>query len=319
MTFDSLASTSDALMMLAVVGYVVATALHGLEAVLAAPGRSRPVPAPLQLERVGAARELAERPDPRHEPPSRWAGAAAVAVTVASAGVHLGSVTTRAVAAGRVPWGNLYEFILTATLAAAVAWLVLLARRPVRPIGLFITLALALLLGGAGRVHVRVAPLVPALDSPWLKIHVAAAATSAGLLLVGFVAAALYLLRLRHDAGAGSGRQAGLAIAGLPAAASLDRLAYRLHVVAFPLWTFAVVCGAVWAEAAWGRYWAWDPKETWAFISWVLYAAYLHARTTAGWRGRPAALVAVAGWISMMVNLFAVNMLAPSLHSYAGL
>jgi cytochrome c-type biogenesis protein CcsB len=183
----------------------------------------------------------------------------------------------------------------------------------------FVSLGLALLLGGAGRVHVRVAPLVPALDSPWLKIHVAAAATSAGVMLVGFVSTVLYLLRRRHDEAAVADRPAGPLIARMPAAAALDRLAGRLHIVAFPLWTFAVICGAVWAEAAWGRYWAWDPKETWAFISWILYAAYLHARTTAGWRGRPAALVAVAAWTSMLVNLFAVNMLFPGLHSYAGL
>jgi cytochrome c-type biogenesis protein CcsB len=246
-------------------------------------------------------------------------GLAATAVTVAAVLAHAGAVVTRGVAAGRVPWGNMYEFILTLTFAGAVAWLVILARRPVRPVGLFVTLVLAVLLGGAGRVHVRVAPLVPALDSPWLKVHVAAAALSAGMLLVGFVSACLYVWRLRHDASVAAGQPTGLTIASMPSAQALDRLAFRLHAAAFPIWTFAIICGAVWAEAAWGRYWGWDPKETWAFISWVLYAAYLHARNTAGWRGRKAALIAIVGWVSMMTNLFAVNMLVPSLHSYAGL
>jgi cytochrome c-type biogenesis protein CcsB len=173
-------------------------------------------------------------------------------------------------------------------------------------------MALGITLGVAGtRLHTRVVPLIPALDSPWLRIHVAAAATASGLFLLGSVTAVLYLRRLR------AGRAAGV-LTQLPPADRLDRITQRLHVVAFPIWTFAVGTGAIWAEAAWGRYWAWDPKETWAFVSWLLYAAYLHARNTAGWRGRPAAMIAIAGWITMMINLFAVNILANGLHSYAG-
>jgi cytochrome c-type biogenesis protein CcsB len=323
MSFDGLASWSDALMMFAVIGYVTATAAHGLDIVLAAPARARLAVVPARREFVAVGGQPPDDPTP--EAPTdrplwtRHVGTAAVGVTWLTAGAHLGAVLTRGIAADRVPLGNMYEFILTATLTGAVAWLVTVTRRPVRTVGLFVTLALALLLGGAGRVHVRVAPLVPALDSPWLKIHVAAAATSAGLMLVAFVAAVLYLLRLRHDAAVAAGGPTGLAIAAMPAAMTLDRLTFRLLAVAFPLWTFAVICGAIWAEAAWGRYWNWDPKETWAFVSWVLYAGYLHARNTAGWRGRPAALIVIAAWTTMMVNLFAVNMLFPSLHSYAGL
>lgn len=91
------------------------------------------------------------------------------------------------------------------------------------------------------------------------------------------------------------------------------------HVVAFPVWTFAIATGSTWAEAAWGRYWGWDPKETWAFVSWALYACYLHARTTAGWRGKRAAMLACAAWTSMLINVFAVNILVCGLHSDAGL
>ena len=109
-----------------------------------------------------------------------------------------------------------------------------------------------------------------------------------------------------------------LGVPGVVQRLSLDRVAHRTAVFAFPIWTFAVIAGAIWAESAWGRFWGWDPKETWSFIAWVVYAAYLHARTTAGWRGRPAAWVNVAGLVVMMFNLLYVNMVSTGLHSYAG-
>jgi cytochrome c-type biogenesis protein CcsB len=105
----------------------------------------------------------------------------------------------------------------------------------------------------------------------------------------------------------------------LPSLATLDRIAYRTAIVAFPLYTFAVIAGALWAEVAWGRYWGWDPKETCAFVTWVVYAAYLHARATTGWRGRPAAWISVVGFASIIFNLFFINMVTSGLHSYAGL
>jgi cytochrome c-type biogenesis protein CcsB len=104
----------------------------------------------------------------------------------------------------------------------------------------------------------------------------------------------------------------------LPSAAHLDRLAYRVHAFVFPLWTFAVIAGAIWAESAWGRYWGWDPKETWAFITWVVYAAYLHARATAGWKGRRAAAIALTGFGCFLFNYFVINLVVTGLHSYAG-
>ena len=107
--------------------------------------------------------------------------------------------------------------------------------------------------------------------------------------------------------------------ARLAAAQSLDKSAYRIVAFAFPIYTFGIICGAIWAEAAWGRYWGWDPKETWAFITWVIYAAYLHARATAGWRGRAAAWINVAGFGAMTFNFFVVNIVISGLHSYAGL
>jgi cytochrome c-type biogenesis protein CcsB len=97
----------------------------------------------------------------------------------------------------------------------------------------------------------------------------------------------------------------------------LDRTAYRVLAFAFPIWTFAIIAGAIWAESAWGRYWGWDPKETWAFITWVIYAGYLHARSTAGWRSR-SAWIAVVGFAAFLFNFFGINIFIVGLHSYAG-
>jgi cytochrome c-type biogenesis protein CcsB len=244
-------------------------------------------------------------------------GRAAVGFTVLAVIAHAGVLVTRGLAAERVPWGNMYEFVVALSLVGAVGWLVLLARRPaMRFVGLFVTLVLVLVLGFAGMVlYTEVAPLVPALNSYWLKIHVSAAATSSGLLLLASVPAILFLVRAGYDTGK---RRFPYPVgAKLPAADSLERLAFRLHAFAFPIWTFAVICGAIWAEAAWGRYWGWDPKETWSFVSWVAYAAYLHARATPSVKRTTATWLAVVAWITMLVNLYVINFVAVGLHSYA--
>ena len=172
-------------------------------------------------------------------------------------------------------------------------------------------LPVVVLLFLAGTVlYAQAAPVVPALRSYWLVVHVTTVTISSGLLLVPGVASLLFLLRR-------SGRGGALA-ERLPSAAALDRLAYRTTIVAFPLYTFGVIAGAIWAEAAWGRFWGWDPKETVAFIAWVVYAAYLHARATAGWRGGRAAWINVAGLAVVLFNLFFINMVVAGLHSYAG-
>jgi cytochrome c-type biogenesis protein CcsB len=249
---------------------------------------------------------------------ARIAGKAAVAVTVLGALTHAGALLTRGLAAHRVPWGNMYEFVLAVALVAVIAWLVLLFRRViVRHTGLFVMLTVAVLLGVAGmRLYTPAGPLVPALNSYWLRIHVSAAVVASGLLLVGFLAATGYLLRSAFDRGR---RSFPFSLADrLPAAETLDRLTFRIHVFAFPIWTFAIICGAIWAEAAWGRYWGWDPKEVWSFISWVIYAGYLHARSTPSVKPRTTALLAVAGWLTMMFNLYGVNLFIAGLHSYAG-
>jgi cytochrome c-type biogenesis protein CcsB len=166
------------------------------------------------------------------------------------------------------------------------------------------------------RLYTKAGPLVPALNSYWLKIHVSAAATASGILLLGFVAASLYLIRYGYEAGK---RRFPYSLGDrLPAAEALERLTFRVHAFAFPIWTLAIMCGAIWAEAAWGRYWGWDPKETWSFIAWVVYASYLHARATPSVRRTTATWIAVLGWVTMMINLYGVNLVISGLHSYAG-
>ena len=163
-------------------------------------------------------------------------------------------------------------------------------------------------------LYTEAAQLVPALESWWLVIHVAAAVICGAAFTVAAGITALYLWRERAER---KNRVRGV-VARLPEASRLDTMAYRILAFAFPLWTFAVIAGAIWAENAWGRYWGWDPKETWAFITWVVYAGYLHARATAGWRGRRAAYIALIGWVSYLINYFGVNLFVNSLHSYAG-
>jgi cytochrome c-type biogenesis protein CcsB len=244
-------------------------------------------------------------------------GRIAVGLTVLAALLHAGVVVTRGLAADRVPWGNMYEFVLTLSFFGAVTWLVLVAWRPaLRLIGLFVTLVTVLVLGFAGVVlYTDVAPLMPALNSYWLKIHVSAAALASGLLLIAFVPSGLYLIRAGYDRGK---RRFPYSVgAKLPEAETLERLGFRLHAFAFPIWTLAIICGAIWAEAAWGRYWGWDPKEVWSFISWVAYAAYLHARATPSVKRMTATWFAVIAWGTMLVNLYVINFVAVGLHSYA--
>ena len=262
---------------------------------------------------------------------------------------HVFSIVARGIAAGRAPWGNMYEFTSLFCAAAITGFLVVLYRTRSRAIGFFVTIPVVVLMFvGGTKLYTQVEALVPALNSYWLLIHVLAVSLSSGVLMVSGVASAMYLLRGRYERklaveqvwasstghvdrpqSESAGSQGGFVpqatvadrsrFAALPSLATLDRVAYRTAIVAFPVYTFAVIAGAMWAEVAWGRYWGWDPKETCAFISWVFYAAYLHARATAGWRGTRAAWVSVLGFVSVLFNLFVINIVVSGLHSYAGL
>ena len=225
-------------------------------------------------------------------------------------------VIARGLSAARVPWGNMYEFSITGALAFSGAYLAALRKYDLRWLGLLVSIAVLLTLGTAVTVlYVPSAPLVPALKSTWLVIHVSAAIISGGVFLLANAVAAAYLYL---DSMESKGERAPWA-KRLPTLEYLDQLSYRLVAFVFPLWTFAVIAGAIWAESAWGRYWGWDPKETWAFITWVAYAAYLHARVTVGWRGRRAAWLCLFAGSTFLFNYVYVNIWGTGKHTYSGL
>ncbi len=225
-------------------------------------------------------------------------------------------VIARGISAHRVPWGNMYEFSITGALAFTGAYLGALRKYDLRWLGLLVSIAVLLTLGTAVAVLYRPsAPLVPALKSTWLVIHVSAAIISGGVFLLANVIAGAYLYL---DSMERKGPRTAWA-QRLPSLEVLDQLSYRLVAFVFPLWTFAVIAGAIWAESAWGRYWGWDPKETWAFITWVAYAAYLHARVTIGWRGRRAAWLCLFAGSTFLFNYIYVNIYGTGKHTYSGL
>lgn len=246
-----------------------------------------------------------------------------VSLTTLAALLATASVLTRGIAVQRPPWGNMYEFTVTGVAVLLVIWVAMLRRRPEwRDLGVLVTVFALLLLGVAVLVlYTESVELVPALKSYWLWIHVSAAIVSSAVFTVGSLASVAYLVADRYERRTASGTTGGVLDtvgARLPGSEQLDKVAYQTIAFAFPLWFFAVVAGAIWAEDAWGRYWGWDPKETWSFVTLVIYAAYLHARATAGWRGRPAAIIAIVGLAAFLFSYFGVNIFFVGLHSYGG-
>ncbi|WP_415951275.1 c-type cytochrome biogenesis protein CcsB [Streptomyces sp. KLOTTS4A1] len=251
-------------------------------------------------------------------------GRIAIALTVVAALVHVGGVATRAMSVMRAPWGNMYEFSITFSAVAVTAYLVLLALgKNVRWMGLILVTTVLLDLGIAVKVlYTASDQLVPALDSYWLWIHVSTAIFCGAVFYLGAVGTALYLLRDSYESklarGGKPGSFARSVLERLPSAASLDKFSYRINAAVFPLWTFTIIAGAIWAGDAWGRYWGWDPKEVFSFVTWMAYACYLHARATAGWKGRKAAYLALFAFACWIWNYYGVNMFINGLHSYAG-
>ncbi|MFD7057901.1 c-type cytochrome biogenesis protein CcsB [Streptomyces sp. NPDC059906] len=250
-------------------------------------------------------------------------GRVAISLTVLAFAVEAGGVLTRALSVERAPWGNMYEFNITFTTVAVGVYLALLAlKKNVRWLGLPLTTTVLLDLGLAVTVlYTASDQLVPALHSYWLYIHVSTAIFCGAVFYVGAVSTILYLFKDSFEnklaSGGKPGRFASSVLDRLPAAASLDKFAYRVNAAVFPLWTFTIIAGAIWAGDAWGRYWGWDPKETWSFITWVAYACYLHARATAGWKGRKAAYLALVAFGCWLFNYYGVNIFVSGKHSYA--
>jgi cytochrome c-type biogenesis protein CcsB len=246
---------------------------------------------------------------------------AAVALSMLGTLAHVVAVTTRGLAVHRAPWGNMYEFITALTCVAAIFFCYILIRYRAWPLGVFVMGAVVIALGLAeALINTPAGPLVPALQSYWLSIHVTAMTLATGIFFVAAVLGIMYLVaeRYRKRVAAGKAEPGNGLIARIPSAAQLDKLTYRTVVFGFPVWTFGVMAGAIWADQAWGRYWGWDPVETWAFVTWVIYAAYLHARATAGWRGARAHYIQLVAFATLMVNIFVIQIFITGMHSYAG-
>ncbi|BBZ10634.1 c-type cytochrome biogenesis protein CcsB [Mycobacterium branderi] len=305
-----LARTSDWAFTSAVVVLVVALLLLAVELAYARSGRPD-----RELVSAGVA---ADSPTPGvvldkpGRPVDERVGRAGLALVYVGIVMLLACIVLRGLATARVPWGNMYEFINLTCFCGLVAGAVTLRRPQYRPLWVFLLLPVLILLTVSGRwLYANAAPVMPALQSYWLPIHVSVVSLGSGVLLVAGVASILFLLRASRWADA-------RVVQRLPDAQTLDRIAYRTTIFGFPVFGFGVIFGAIWAEEAWGRYWGWDPKETVAFIAWMVYAAYLHARSTAGWRDRKAAWINVVGFVAMVFNLFFVNLVTVGLHSYAG-
>lgn len=233
--------------------------------------------------------------------------------------VHVTSVVLRGLSAGRFPFGNLYEYITEITMFTMIVAAFYLQRKDLRVLWPWVlTPILALLFFGGTKLYVDSAPVVPALKSYWRAIHVGSVSIGASIGMVSGVASLLYLLRMWQPVRKEHGFFGSVA-KPLPSAKTLDAIAYRTIIVTVPVFGLGIVLGAIWAESAWGRFWAWDPKETVSLITWMLYAAYLHARVTAGWRDAKAAWINILGLATMVFNLFFINLVVSGLHSYAGL
>ena len=244
------------------------------------------------------------------------AGRLAFLLTMVAALLHLGGLIARGLAAepNRVPWSNMYEFTLSGTFVVAVLYVAMYRRYKLAWMGPFVTgFVLTFLMVAVLWLYAPVVPLSDALSSYWLVIHVVSAIIATGAFTLGGIASLAYLLKARRP-----GAEQGM-VSRFPSLETLDKTGYRIHAFAFPVWTFAVlITGPIWAYEAWSSYWNWDPKEVWAFITWVVYAAYLHARATAGWKGKKAAWLALLGLATLWFNFIGINYFSTSSqHSYA--
>lgn len=314
-----LANYSDWAFTSSLVVLVIALLLLAVEL---ACSRSR-APAAGELVTAGSVRADSSIPGVVAEAPRRpideRVGRAGLALVYLGTGLLLACIGLRGLATLRPPWGNMYEFINLTCCSGLVAGAIALRRPQHRSLWVFVLLPVLILLTVSGHwLYATAAPVMPALQSYWLPIHVSVVSIGSGVFVVAGVASILFLLRMSRLSDPDTPGALARVVQRLPDAQTLDRIAYRTTIFAFPVFGFGVIFGAIWAEGAWGRYWGWDPKETVSFVAWVIYAAYLHARSTAGWRDHRAAWINVAGFVAMVFNLFFVNLVTVGLHSYAG-
>lgn len=235
---------------------------------------------------------------------------------------HLAATLTRGFAAGRVPWANLYEFAMTGTLLIVAVFLAMLIRMDLRFLGTFITGLVVVLLGlAATNFYVDVSPLMDPLKSVWLVIHVFVASLGTAFFALAFALSVIQLMQSRRERllAEGAEKTGPGFLRTFPGAERLESMAYRFTIVGFILWTFTLIAGSIWAYYAWSRFWGFDVKETWTFVIWVLYAGYIHARATRGWRGNPSAWLSIVGFAAVMFNFTIVNVFFKGLHAYSGL
>jgi cytochrome c-type biogenesis protein CcsB len=233
---------------------------------------------------------------------------AALWITVA-AWLTLGiSMLIRAYIVGRGPWGNMFEFSVAFSFSMIGGYLFLQRRYGIRSIGFIPTgVALTMLLY-ASSLPSDIKPLVPALqNAPLLTIHVGMAVTAYGIFATAFAAGVAYLVQGQDDR-----------FSWLPSHKVLDEVAYRAVIIGFPIFATMIILGSWWASIAWSRYWGWDPKETSALVTWLVYAVYLHARNQRSWAGRPAALLLVVGF-GMVLVTYSGSLWFSGLHAYSGL
>ena len=256
-----------------------------------------------------------EAPAPAATKPPRFLRVA-MALTIIAWVLHVGAALFRGLAAGRVPWANMFEFTLTATAIIVGVFLVVQIWQDLRFIGAFVSGFVLIALGVATvNFYVDVVPLPPSLQSAWLVIHVFVASLGTGFFALGAALSVMQLLQARREAGRPSPRF----LATLPSAERLENMAYRMIVVGFVFWTFTLIAGAIWAQRAWGRYWGWDTKEVWTFIIWTIFAGYIHARATRGWRGSRSAWLGIIGFAAVVFNFTIVNLFFKGLHAYSGI
>ncbi|GAA1636143.1 MULTISPECIES: c-type cytochrome biogenesis protein CcsB [Brevibacterium] len=231
--------------------------------------------------------------------------------------LHIGSVITRTLSVMRVPWGNMMEYVLTATAITVLVYLIVLTRKDIRYLGTFVSGGVLLCLGLAITVfYTPAAQLIPALDSYWIAIHVPIAILSTALLSISAILAVFQILKTVSETKDPKWLRF---MRRLPSSTELERFSYTIAAVGFITWTFTLIAGAIWAEVAWSRYWGWDTKEIWTFVVWVVYAAYLHARATRGWGPTKVAVLNLIGIATVFFNFTVVNVYFNGLHSYSGL
>ena len=217
---------------------------------------------------------------------------------------------------GRAPLTNLYESLVFFAWTIAVVYLALEAKFRIRTVGAFVTPFPFIIMAYASLNPKDIQPLVPALQSNWLISHVVTCFVGYAAFAVSFGISILYLFKARAENL--SAKSTALFWSYIPSSSALDEISYKTIAIGFPLLTIGIVTGAFWANVAWGTYWSWDPKETWSLIVWLIYAAYLHARITRGWRGKKAAVLSIAGFAATIFCYLGVNLILSGLHSYGG-